>query len=149
MGWPGRPWKPGKPCACPTDLLLQRRRRSAAQQVCRGELIRKRTLTGICNDQLNPLMGSTGQLFARNVEFDTTFPDQGLNPLTANRHGGRLSLLIPDPQVISRRLFTRQQTHPEACGAGYGAAIRHNPIAITRSAVLQCSRGLLDSVHDA
>ena len=47
------------------------------EQVCKGDLIRGRTLTGICNDILNPLMGSTGQLFARNVEFDSTFPDAG------------------------------------------------------------------------
>ena len=94
----------------------------ATQQVCTGELLRKRTVTGICNDQLNPLMGSSGQLFARNVEFETTFPDEGLQPLTANRHGGRLSLLQPDPQVISRRLFTRNQAHPETCREGYGAA---------------------------
>ena len=53
-----------------------------AEQVCKGELIRSRTLSGICNDIRNPLMGSTGQLFARNVELDTTFPDLGLNELT-------------------------------------------------------------------
>ncbi|HEY6393721.1 MAG TPA: peroxidase family protein [Bryobacteraceae bacterium] len=94
----------------------------AAQQICTGELIRKRTLTGICNDQLNPLMGSTGQLFGRNVEFDTSFPDLGQNTLTRNRHGDRLGLLRPDPQVISRRLFTRRQEHPETCREGYGAA---------------------------
>jgi hypothetical protein len=34
-------------------------------QLCQGELIRHRTLTGICNDIRNPAMGSTGQLFAR------------------------------------------------------------------------------------
>src|SRR5260370_5215426 len=93
----------------------------APQQICTGELIRKRTLTGICNDQLNPLMGSTGQLFGRNVEFDTSFPDLGLNTLTRNRHGDRLGLLRPDPQVISRRLFTRHQQHPETCRDGYRA----------------------------
>ncbi len=36
-------------------------------QVCSGALIRARTLTGICNDIRNPLMGSTGMPFARNV----------------------------------------------------------------------------------
>ena len=90
------------------------------KQTCSGELIRARTLTGICNDVLNPAMGSTGQLFARNVEFATTFPDLGENQITKNRHGDRLGLLKPDPQVISRMLFTRQQTHPEACNDGYG-----------------------------
>jgi hypothetical protein len=89
-------------------------------QVCRGELIRFRTLTGTCNDIRNPLIGSTHQLFARNVEFNTTFPDLGLNEMTKNRHGDRLGLLKPDPQVISRKLFTRTQSHPDRCRAGYG-----------------------------
>ncbi len=89
-------------------------------QVCRGDLIRWRTLTGICNDVLNPAMGSKGQLFARNVEFDTTFPDLGGNGLVRNRHGDRLGLLKPDPQLISRKLFTRKQTNPDACNAGNG-----------------------------
>ncbi len=89
-------------------------------QVCRGELIRFRTLTGTCNDIRNPLMGSTHQLFARNVEFNTTFPDLGLNEMTKNRHGDRLGLLKPDPQVISRKLFTRKQSHPDRCRNGYG-----------------------------
>src|SRR6516164_4141718 len=70
-------------------------------QLCRGELIRARTLTGICNDIRNPLMGSTGKMFARNVEFDTTFPELGNNPVVKNRHGERIGLLKPDPQVIS------------------------------------------------
>jgi hypothetical protein len=89
-------------------------------QVCKGDLIRWRTVTGICNDILNPAMGSTGMLFARNVEFETSFPDEGLNELTRNRHGTRLSLLEPDPQVISRRLFTRLQSDPAKCQLGYG-----------------------------
>ena len=92
----------------------------AGEQVCRGELIRARTLTGICNDIRNPLMGSTGQLFARNAEFDTLFPDLGRTELTRNRHGDRLALLKPDPQVISRKLFTRAQSNPGACNEGYG-----------------------------
>jgi Animal haem peroxidase len=95
----------------------------ASQQICTGELIRKRTITGICNDIYNPLMGASGDLFARNVQFETAFPDLGLDPLTRNRHGDRLSLLQPDPQVISRRLFTRKQSNPDACQAGYGAAV--------------------------
>jgi len=89
-------------------------------QVCRRELIRFRTLTGICNDIRNPLMGSTHQLFARNVEFNTTFPDLGLNETTRNRHGDRLGLLKPDPQIISRKLFTRAQSQPDRCHEGYG-----------------------------
>ncbi len=89
-------------------------------QLCTGALIRARTLTGICNDLRNPLMGSTGTPFARNVEFDTTFPDLGQTELTKNRHGGRIGLLTPDPQVISRILFTRVQSNPGACNAGFG-----------------------------
>jgi hypothetical protein len=90
------------------------------EQVCRGDLIRARTLSGICNDILNPLMGSAGTPFARNVEFETTFPELGQTTLTKNRHGDRLSLLIPDPQVISQKLFTRKQSNPAACNAGFG-----------------------------
>jgi len=92
----------------------------AGQQVCKGDLIRWRTVDGICNDILNPLMGSTGTLFARNVEFEASFPEMGLNELARNRHGDRLSLLKSDPQVISRRLFTRFQSDPKACANGYG-----------------------------
>jgi Animal haem peroxidase len=89
-------------------------------QKCKGELIRFRTLTGICNDIANPLMGSTNQPFARNMEFDTTFPDLGKNELTKNRHGDRIGLLRPDPQLISRRLFTRVQSDPRKCNEGHG-----------------------------
>ena len=89
-------------------------------QVCKGDLVRGRTTSGICNDVKNPLMGSAGTPFARNVEFETSFPELGLNQLTQNRHNGRLSLLQPDPQVISRVLFTRQQTNPDACKGGFG-----------------------------
>src|SRR5262245_8425815 len=62
-------------------------------QRCQGNLIRFRTLTGICNDIRNPAMGSTGQLFARNAAFESTFPDLERNDLAKNRHGGRISLL--------------------------------------------------------
>src|SRR6266702_1968766 len=90
------------------------------KQVCKGDLIRWRTVSGICNDIVNPAMGSSGMLFARNVEFETSFPDLGLNELTRNRHANRLSLLQPDPQVVSRRLFTRAQSSPEKCMSGEG-----------------------------
>ncbi len=89
-------------------------------QLCTGDLVRFRTLTGICNDIRNPAMGATNQLFARMVEFETTYPDLGKNELAKNRHGGRISLFQPDPQVISRKLFTRPQSHPEKCRAGLG-----------------------------
>jgi Animal haem peroxidase len=89
-------------------------------QLCQGELIRSRTLTGICNDIKNPLMGSTGMLFARNVDFDETFPELTRTELIRNRHGDRIGLLNPDPQVISRKLFTRQQSDPSKCQEGMG-----------------------------
>src|SRR5262249_22406352 len=89
-------------------------------QQCTGDLIRFRTVTGICNDELNPAMGSTGQLFARNVQFEQTFPDLEHDPYAKNRHGGRISLLQPDPQVISRKLFTRDQSAMPDCNQGHG-----------------------------
>ena len=92
----------------------------AGQQKCKGELIRFRTVTGICNDLQNPLMGSTGQPFARNVTFDATFPEVGNDAFSRNRHGGRLGLLQPDPQVISRKLLTRAQSEPSNCNEGRG-----------------------------
>lgn len=91
-----------------------------AGQLCQGELIRFRTLTGICNDLKNPRMGASGTLFARNVEFETAFPDLGKTELVRNRHADRLGLLKPDPQVISRKLFTREQGAPDKCRAGMG-----------------------------
>jgi heme peroxidase len=91
-------------------------------QRCNGDLIRHRTLTGICNDIDNPAMGSSGQLFARNVEFESTYPDLRQNELAKNRHGDRLGLLKPDPQVISRRLFTRDQKDARNCNQGHGAS---------------------------
>jgi Animal haem peroxidase len=92
----------------------------AGPQQCRGQMIRFRTITGICNDIDNPAMGATGQLFARNVEFESTYPDLGKNELARNRHEGRIDLMKPDPQVISRLLFSRTQSHPEKCNAGQG-----------------------------
>ena len=92
------------------------------EQVCGDDLIRSRTLLGICNDVYNPAMGSTGTLFARNVQFETTFPRLGHNEMLRNRHGDRLGLLTPDPQVISRRLFTRPQFDESRCNQGRGVA---------------------------
>ncbi|MGQ0648920.1 MAG: peroxidase family protein [Gemmatimonadaceae bacterium] len=94
----------------------------SGEQLCKGELIRHRTLTGICNDIRNPLMGSTNTLFARNVQFEETFPDLGATDLVKNRHGDRISLLRPDPQVISRELFTRQQSDSARCNNGLGGS---------------------------
>ena len=48
------------------------------------------------------------------MQFEATFPELGKNELARNRHGDRLGLLQPDPQVISRELFTRAQSQPDA-----------------------------------
>jgi hypothetical protein len=90
------------------------------EQLCGGELIRHRTLTGICNDIRNPLMGSTGTPFARNVTFEATYPDLSDDELARNRHGDRIGLMKPDPAVVSRRLFTRAQSQPDRCNQGHG-----------------------------
>jgi hypothetical protein len=110
--WPEMRLPPGHPSYAAVG--------GAGEQRCKGGLIRARTLTGICNDMSNPLMGSTGTLFARNVEFETTFPDAGLTQYTRNRHADRISLLTPDPQVVSRKLLTRAQSDSSACADGLG-----------------------------
>ena len=112
--WPEMRLPPGSP-------YYQAVGGAAPHQLCRGELIRYRNLTGICNDIRNPAMGSSGEDFSRNVEFETTYPELGATQLTRNRHGDRIGLLKPDPQVISRELLTRQQSHPERCHNGLGA----------------------------
>ncbi|MGI9304573.1 MAG: peroxidase family protein [Gammaproteobacteria bacterium] len=94
------------------------------QQRCEGDLIRHRNLTGICNDIENPRMGSIGTDFSRNVQFEATFPRLGKVELAKARHsdpqnGNRLGLYKPDPQLISRKLFTRQQEN-DTCRDGYG-----------------------------
>jgi len=93
-------------------------------QQCTGESIRFRDLNGYCNDIYNPLMGSTNQPLARNVQFEAlTFPDvdEPQNPETKNRHGKRLALFQPNPQLISRTLFSRDQTQAVNCNGGYGS----------------------------
>src|SRR5258706_3731645 len=89
-------------------------------QLCGGDLIGSAALGEMCSDIKNPLMVSAGRLFARNVELDTTLPELGYNDLLKTRHGDRLGLLKPDPQVISRRLFTRSQSDPAKCNDGEG-----------------------------
>lgn len=93
---------------------------NSGEQLCTGELIRYRNLSGICNDIYNPAMGASNQLFARNVSFESTFPRFSKTELIKNRHADRLGLLKPDPQVISRKLFTRPQKNTNACNAGKG-----------------------------
>jgi Animal haem peroxidase len=84
-------------------------------QKCAGELIRFRTVSGICNDITNPLMGSSSQPFARNVEFESTFAELAIDPIAVNRHAGRIGLLKPDPQLISRKLFSRTESSSSKC----------------------------------
>jgi len=90
------------------------------EQLCGGALIRSRTLSGICNDVRNPIMGAAGTEFARNVQFEETYPDLGLTPLTRARHAGRIDLMTPDPGLISRKLFTREIANPAVCNEGQG-----------------------------
>ena len=117
-GIPGRSLKVWSAMRLPADHARFADVGGAGEQLCGGDLIRARTLTGICNDIRNPLMGSTNAAFARNVQFEETFPLAGNTELVRNRHGDRLGLLKPDPQVISRELFTRQQTDPATCDNG-------------------------------
>jgi len=121
-----------------------------SEQVCKGDLIRGRTLTGICNDIRNPLMGSKGTPFARNVEFATTFPELGQTNITKNRHGDRLGPLTPDPQLISRKLLTRPQSNDAACNGGFGLdnQLSGLQLRLPEGALLQCAGRVLDSVHD-
>jgi len=60
-----------------SDPQYQQVTNDKGKQVCQENLIRYRNLTGICNDIYNPAMGSTHQLFARNVRFESTFPQLG------------------------------------------------------------------------
>jgi hypothetical protein len=117
---PGAALKTWAAMRLPTDAPDYAAVGGDAPQLCTGALIRHRTLSGICNDLRNPLMGSATMPFARNVQFEATFPDLGKNELARNRHGDRLGLLKPDPQLISRKLFTREQSAPDKCRAGRG-----------------------------
>ena len=65
-------------------------------------------------------MGSTGTEFARNVDFQNTFPGLTRSVLTRSRHADRLGLLKPDPQLISRELFTRSQSEDNGRNEGLG-----------------------------
>jgi hypothetical protein len=95
---------------------------ATGDQTCKPEAVRFRALSGICNDINNPAMGSSGMPFARNVQFESTYPDLGQDELARNRHGGRISLMKPDPGVISRKLLTRDQTGMPNCRNGKGVA---------------------------
>jgi hypothetical protein len=104
----------------PPDHALYQQLGASGEQRCSGEIIRFRTIDGICNDVANPLMGATRQPFARNADFHATFPEMGLDAVSVNRHQRRIALTKPDPQVISRKLFTRVQSRPDLCNGGMG-----------------------------
>jgi hypothetical protein len=116
---PGRSVRVWEEMKLPADHASYQDVGGAGEQLCWDELVRYRTVTGICNDIRNPIMGSTGTLFGRNIPFDATFPRLGLTQLTRNRHDGRVDLLTPDPQVVSRKLLARPQTDDARCNNGY------------------------------
>jgi hypothetical protein len=120
------------------------------EQHCKNELVRFRNLTGICNDTRNPAMGSSNSLLGRNVDFSSTFPELGDDELTRNRHGDRIGLMTPDPQVISRRLFTRPQSHPELCANGLGldGDSTQARCDYQKAPFMNVNGGLLDPIHD-
>ena len=96
-------------------------------------------------------MGSTNQPLARNVQFEAvTFPDldeQKQSPETRNRHAKRLSLLEPNPQLISRKLFSRDQTQAINCHEGHGSKDSTSACPY-ESEYVQRACCLLDSIHD-
>ena len=92
----------------------------AGNQLCGGELSGFATWTEPATTSAIRAMGATNELFARNVEFDATFPELGRNALARNRHGDRLGLLKPDPQRDQPRAFHARQSHPALCNAGQG-----------------------------
>ena len=59
-----------------------------------------RTLDGTYNDLDDPLMGSIGSRFGRNVPLSYTFPEEPPE------------LLDPNPRLISRQLLTREKFQP-------------------------------------
>jgi hypothetical protein len=69
---------------------------------CEGDNLRFRTLDGTCNDPANPLMGAKGQRFGRNVSFASTQQRAGV------------SLMNPDPKVVSRVLLSRKNANRDA-----------------------------------
>ena len=106
----------------------------AGNQLCGGELIRFRNVDGICNDLRNPRMGATNELFARNVQFEATFPELGRNELARNRHAadvGHVHATIDEDVLRSLLRRDRKQEevaeadaiHPHAqhVGGGSGA----------------------------
>jgi hypothetical protein len=69
---------------------------------CEGDNLKFRTLDGVCNDPLNPLMGAKGQRFGRNVSFAATQKRAGVD------------LMSPDPNTVARVLLSRKNPNHEA-----------------------------------
>ena len=59
-----------------------------------------RTVEGTFNDLDDPIMGSAGQRFGRNVPLEHTYPEP------------EPALLTPSPRAISRKLMTRETFQP-------------------------------------
>ena len=123
---------------------------AAAEQHCTGELIRHRTLNGICNDTRNPLMGSSRHALRPQREFRDDVPRQG-----ARRAGSQ------SPRRTSRAALARSAGHqPQALHAradrqrGVQRWLRQarlregRQLRLQEGAVLQRARRILDPVHD-
>ena len=123
----------------------------AGEQVCKGDLIRGRTLTGICNDMRNPLMGSTGTLFARNVEFETHLPRSGphrAHAQPARRPPGAAEARSAgdQPQAVHARAIEPRRLQRRLRPAGL---LEGRELRLQEGAVLQRAGRVLDPVHDA
>ena len=109
-GWDRLPW----PLGLLTLIGLRNRlRQKNLYDVGRGPLDRPdvsdhpryqtaRTLDGTFNDLDDPLMGSLGSRFGRNVPLEATIPEPDDR------------LLEPSPRVVSRELLTRHEFQPAA-----------------------------------
>ena len=107
-GWDRLPW----PLGLLTLIGLRNRlRQKNLYDVGRGPLDRPdvsdhpqyqtaRTLDGTFNDLDDPLMGSLGSRFGRNVPLEATIPEPDDR------------LLEPSPRVVSRELLTRNEFQP-------------------------------------
>ena len=122
---------------------------SGGDQRCKGPLIRFRTVDGICNDIDNPAMGSTGMLFARNVQFE--FDLSGSRPRPARAQPPRRAHLAAQARSAGdqpQAVHARPDRHAEL-QQGSRHARRRRRLRLPEGAVLQRDRGVLDPVHDA
>ena len=109
VGWSNLP----TPLAVPVLIGLRQRLRESnlfdtgrgprdhpADSNGNGNHMTARTLDGTFNDLNDPLMGSLGSRFGRNIPIELTYPE----------HGD--ALLEPNPRLVSRRLLTRDVFQP-------------------------------------